>query len=213
MRALTPAGSHPPQVSPLTPLCRPEHPVPNHVVRPPVALSVASAPSVFQASPDEQARHNTPPKRVRHPTDCPFASGCSPPRLAATQLPSITEPATSPARTYTVLTKRPHGRTHGRACPGHRRRYLLQAQRIAYSVAAIDQAFTQTSPQVYSNSTTSQQLLAGGQTRWQNSLTRFQDVTVVQAAAEQKVRDSTRTQISALISASQSATGALQTVH
>jgi len=86
---------------------------------------------------------------------------------------------------------------------------LLQAQRIAYSVAAINQAFTQTYPQAYSGSTSSQQLLAGAQTRWQNSLAGFQDAMTVQAGAVQNL-DSTRTQISALISASQSATGALQ---
>ena len=39
---------------------------------------------------NEQARHCTPPNRVRSPTGCSFASGCSPPRLAATQLPSAT---------------------------------------------------------------------------------------------------------------------------
>jgi P-type conjugative transfer protein TrbJ len=86
---------------------------------------------------------------------------------------------------------------------------LLQAQRIAYSVASIDQAFTQTYPQAYSSSTSSQQLLAGAQTRWQNSLAGFQDAMHVQAGAVQNL-DSTRTQINALISASQSATGALQ---
>ena len=86
---------------------------------------------------------------------------------------------------------------------------LLQAQRIAYSVAAINQAFTQTYPQAYSGSTSSQQLLAGAQTRCQNSLAGFQDAMTVQAGAVQNL-DSTRTQISALISASQSATGALQ---
>jgi hypothetical protein len=37
---------------------------------------------------NEQARRNARPKRVRFTTDCKFASGCSPPRLAATQLPS-----------------------------------------------------------------------------------------------------------------------------
>ena len=86
---------------------------------------------------------------------------------------------------------------------------LLQAQRIAYSVAAIDQAFTQTYPQAYSSSPSSQQLLAGAQTRWQNSLAGFQDAMRVQAGAVQNL-DSTRTQINSLISASQSATGALQ---
>jgi hypothetical protein len=39
----------------------------------------------------EEARRTTRPNRVRYPTDCMFASGCSPPRLTATQLPSATE--------------------------------------------------------------------------------------------------------------------------
>ena len=43
----------------------------------------------------EQARRKTPPKRVRHPAGCSFASGCSPPRIAATQLPSATWEVTS----------------------------------------------------------------------------------------------------------------------
>jgi P-type conjugative transfer protein TrbJ len=86
---------------------------------------------------------------------------------------------------------------------------LAQAQRIAYSVTSIDQAFTQAYPQAYSSSTSSLQLLAGAQTRWQNSLAAFQDAMRVQAGAVQNL-DSTRTQIDALISSSQSATGALQ---
>ena len=63
---------------------------------------------------NEQARRSSPPNRVRHPTDRQFASGCSPPRLAATQLPLATELWHSPARTFTVLMWRPHGRTHSR---------------------------------------------------------------------------------------------------
>jgi hypothetical protein len=55
-----------------------------------------------------------PPNRVRSPTDRQFASGCSPPRLTATQLPSATELWHTPARTFTVLMWRPHGRTHSR---------------------------------------------------------------------------------------------------
>ena len=43
----------------------------------------------------EQARRFTPPNRVRHPAGYPFASGCSPRRLAATQLPSATYAVTS----------------------------------------------------------------------------------------------------------------------
>ena len=69
---------------------------------------------------------------------------------------------------------------------------LLQAQRIAYSITAINQAFTQTYPQAYSASPSSQQLIAGGQTRWQNSLAGFQDAMTVQAGAVQNL-DSTRT--------------------
>ncbi len=86
---------------------------------------------------------------------------------------------------------------------------LTQAQRIAYSVTTIDQAFTQTYPQAYSSSTSSQQLVTDAQTRWQNSLAGFQDAMRVQAGVVQNL-DSTRTQIDALVSSSQSATGALQ---
>ena len=86
---------------------------------------------------------------------------------------------------------------------------LAQAQRIAYSVTTIDQAFTQTYPQAYSSSTSSQQLVTDAQTRWQNSLAGFQDAMRVQAGVVQNL-DSTRTQIDALVSSSQSATGALQ---
>ena len=86
---------------------------------------------------------------------------------------------------------------------------LGQAQQIAYSVTAIDQAFTRTYPQAYSSATSSQQLLADAQIRWQNSLAGFQDAMRVQAGVVQNL-DSTRTQIGALISSSQNATGALQ---
>ena len=63
---------------------------------------------------NEQARRSSPPNRVRHPTDRQFALGCSPPRLAATQLPSATELWLPPTRTFTVLLWRPRGRTHSR---------------------------------------------------------------------------------------------------
>ncbi|MDO9011692.1 MAG: hypothetical protein Q7U78_07795, partial [Gallionella sp.] len=61
---------------------------------------------------NEQARRHTPPKRVRFTTDRQFASSCSPPRLATTQLPSATEIWHTPTRTFTVLFARLHGRTH-----------------------------------------------------------------------------------------------------
>jgi len=76
-----------------------EHPAPNHVARPNVALSVTSArPADLTArgfAMHEQARRATPPNRVRHPAGCSFASSCSPPRLAATQLPSASCVVTS----------------------------------------------------------------------------------------------------------------------
>jgi P-type conjugative transfer protein TrbJ len=86
---------------------------------------------------------------------------------------------------------------------------LAQAQRIAYSVSTIDQAFTQTYPQAYSRSTSSQQLLTDAQTRWQNALGGFQDTMRVQAGVVTNLNN-TRTQVNALVSSSQSATGALQ---
>ena len=39
----------------------------------------------------QQARHDDRPNRVRPPTDWPFTSGCSPPPLTRTQLPSVTK--------------------------------------------------------------------------------------------------------------------------
>jgi P-type conjugative transfer protein TrbJ len=86
---------------------------------------------------------------------------------------------------------------------------LIQAQRIAYNVTTINQAFTQSYPQAYSSGTSNQQLIAQAQTRWQNSLAGFQDSMRVQAGVVQNL-DSTRTQITALVSSSQSAAGALQ---
>ena len=62
----------------------------------------------------EQARRSSPPNRVRYPTDQQFTSGCSPPRLTATQFPSASELWLPPTRTFTVLMQRSHGRTHTR---------------------------------------------------------------------------------------------------
>jgi len=86
---------------------------------------------------------------------------------------------------------------------------LGQAQRIAYSVTTINQAFSQNYPVSYPAGTSSRQLIADAQTRWQNSLASFEDAMNVQAAAVQNLAN-THAQIDALISVSQSATGALQ---
>ncbi len=86
---------------------------------------------------------------------------------------------------------------------------LAQAQNIAYDVTSINHAFTSTYPQSYPASASPQQLISDAQTRWQNALAGFEDAMRVQAGAAQNL-DSTRTQINALVSSSQSATGALQ---
>jgi P-type conjugative transfer protein TrbJ len=86
---------------------------------------------------------------------------------------------------------------------------LMQAQNIAYSVTTIDQAFTQVYPQSYSGSTSNSQLLADAQTRWQNARAGYQDSMNVQAGVVQNLQNA-QTQISALVTSSQSASGALQ---
>ncbi len=86
---------------------------------------------------------------------------------------------------------------------------LNQAQNIAYDVTTIDQAFTQVYPQSYASSTSDAQLMADAQTRWQNARAAYQDSMNVQAGVVQNL-DNARTQISTLISSSQSASGALQ---
>ena len=86
---------------------------------------------------------------------------------------------------------------------------LIQAQRIAYSVTTINQAFTQAYPQSYSAATPNTQLMADAQTRWQNARAAYQDSMNVQAGVVQNL-DNARIQINALVSSSQSASGALQ---
>jgi hypothetical protein len=60
-----------------------------------------------------QARRYFRPNRVRHyPTGCSFASGCSPPRLTATQLPSAIGDEHSPKEDF-HLFDRARFRAHG----------------------------------------------------------------------------------------------------
>ena len=85
---------------------------------------------------------------------------------------------------------------------------LQQAQKIAYDVQQIDQAFRTT----YAPATASlsdKSLIAGAQQRWQTSVAALQDALKVQAGVVGNI-DTNRTQMSALVSSSQGATGALQ---
>ncbi|MDE5446078.1 P-type conjugative transfer protein TrbJ [Bradyrhizobium sp. CSA207] len=85
---------------------------------------------------------------------------------------------------------------------------LAQAQRIGYQVQQIDSAFSTTyAPS--SASTSDQILIRNAQARWQNSVAGLQDAMRVQATVVGNL-DTNRTQLSALVTASQGATGALQ---
>ena len=85
---------------------------------------------------------------------------------------------------------------------------VAQAQGIAYNVQNIDQAFT-TRYAPASASQTDQELFAGAQARWQQSVKALQDAMRTQATVVGNL-DTNRTQMSALVTASQGATGALQ---
>src|SRR5277367_1820658 len=85
---------------------------------------------------------------------------------------------------------------------------LNQAQRIAYDIQQIDRAFSTTYAPA-SSGVSDQALIANAQSRWQNSVAGFQDTMRVQATVVGNL-DSNRVQMSALVNASQGATGALQ---
>ena len=85
---------------------------------------------------------------------------------------------------------------------------LNQARDIAYDVQQIDRMFQQKYGNV-SLSATDQQLVADARSRWQNTVGGLQDAMRVQAGVVGNI-DGNRTQMSALVNQSQSATGALQ---
>lgn len=85
---------------------------------------------------------------------------------------------------------------------------LSQAQRIAYDVQQIDLAFSTTYAPA-SVSMSNGLLVANAQTRWQNSVAGLQDAMRVQASVVGNL-DTNRTQMSALVTASQGASGGLQ---
>jgi type IV secretion system protein TrbJ len=85
---------------------------------------------------------------------------------------------------------------------------LAQAQRIAYDVQRIDQAYLTTYAPA-SATQSDQALVANAQARWQNSVAGLQDAMRLQATVVGNL-DTNRTQMAALVTASQGATGALQ---
>ena len=85
---------------------------------------------------------------------------------------------------------------------------LTQAQRISYDVQQIDRAFSTTYASA-SAGKSSQTLISNAQARWQISVAAFQDALRVQAGVVGNI-ETNRTQMSALVTSSQSAAGALQ---
>ena len=85
---------------------------------------------------------------------------------------------------------------------------LGQAQNIAFNVSQVDQAFQSQYGNV-SLSATDAQLVTGARDRWKNTVGGLQDAMRVQAGVVGNI-DTNRTQMSALVGQSQSATGALQ---
>jgi len=85
---------------------------------------------------------------------------------------------------------------------------LGEAQRIAYDVQNVQQAFTDR----YKGSAltgTHAQMVANANARWEDSVGAFEDVLKVQAGVVGNI-DGARTTMNSLVSASQSASGALQ---
>jgi type IV secretion system protein TrbJ len=85
---------------------------------------------------------------------------------------------------------------------------IAQAQRIAYSVSTIDQAF-KTNYGAINLNVSQQQMIAQSQQRWQNSVAGLQDAMRMQATVVGNIPTS-RTSVTTLGASSQSASGALQ---
>jgi type IV secretion system protein TrbJ len=88
------------------------------------------------------------------------------------------------------------------------RRLLAEAQRIAYDIGQIDRAFSTTYGPA-SAAQSDQALIEGAQARWQNAVAGLQDAMRTQATVVGNL-DTNRAQMSALVTASQRAAGALQ---
>lgn len=85
---------------------------------------------------------------------------------------------------------------------------ITQAQRIAYSVTTINQAFTQNYGAINLN-LSEQQMVAQAQQRWQTSVAGLQDALKMQATVVGNITTN-RTTVTTLGASSQSASGALQ---
>lgn len=125
------------------------------------------------------------------------------------QITSLQNEAQSLINQARNLTSLPHSSLQQLQQSVARTQQLLnEAQGIAYDVQQIDRAF-QTSYAPASTSSSDQALLASARQRWETSVKALQDAMRVQAGVVGNI-ETNRTQMSALVGASQSATGALQ---
>ncbi|WP_413658727.1 P-type conjugative transfer protein TrbJ [Nitrobacter sp.] len=125
------------------------------------------------------------------------------------QIQQIENQATSLINQAKNLTSLPYSTLATLQAQIQRTQQLLNnAQRIAYSVQSIDQAFTSR----YNGATASTsdaQMVANAQESWKTSVAAFDDTLKVQAGVVGNI-DGVRTTMNSLVTSSQSATGALQ---
>ena len=125
------------------------------------------------------------------------------------QIQQIQNQATSLLNEARNLTSLPFSQLQQLQSQFQRTQQLLsEAQRIAYDVRSIDQAFSQR----YRGTNLSgsdQSLVADARSRWEASVGAFEDALKVQAGVVGNI-EGARTTMDSLVSASQSATGALQ---
>lgn len=91
---------------------------------------------------------------------------------------------------------------------GQTQQLLRQAERIAYHVQAVETAFDAHYRNVPGDAS-GQAMIQSAQARWQNSVAGFEHALKVQSGAVANI-DGSRAAVGSLVSASQSATGALQ---
>ncbi len=125
------------------------------------------------------------------------------------QIQQIQQQATSLLNEARNLTSLPLSQLNELRSQFQRTQQLLaQAQRLAYDVQSIDQIFAQR----YRGTNlggSDQALVADAQSRWETSVGAFEDALKVQAGVVGNI-DGSRISLDRLVTASQSATGALQ---
>lgn len=89
------------------------------------------------------------------------------------------------------------------------RQLIAQAQQVAYNVQDIDRVFSARYPSGNLSGTSTADLINAAKTRWHDAVGSFQDSLRTQATIVTNL-DDTREQVSTLVGASQTATGALQ---